>query len=457
MSHRNPTWLLPGLITLAIGCASTNPSGARDDVADILAERSGLENVVVERNDEQSASKVRERVSKLLEQPVSVDVALRVALLNNRDLQATLEMLGVAQADLVEAGLLSNPTISGDLVNSTTGNGLGGGLGLSTSLLSAFLIPAKKRVAKAQLQHAVLTVGTAALSLVRDVKVAYAGVQAAAARRDLRRTLVQTAEFADDFSQRLLEAGNTTELDRALFASDLDEARLELADAELALAAAREELNRHLGLWGNDIDWKLGKALPPPPQQEVQLDRLEQVGVQQRLDLTAARFEAESIGYALKLRRRGLVPEIEVGVEARNEVGNDAGHEWVVGPSLSIELPIFNPGHADLARLGAQLRAAEHRVQAMAIDARSHIRVHRRELTTTRAKAEYLRDTVLPRRKQVGQRALERYNAMLLGAFELLELRHEQVESELHYVDAREDYWVARAFLEWAVGGQFPS
>lgn len=455
MRRRDAVVAITGL-GLASACASTKPTGARAEVADILAERSGLQDVLVDQHDEPRAAEVRERVASLLARPLTLHAALRVAMLNNRDLQATIERLGVAQADLVEAGLLANPTISGDLVNSTTANGLGGGLGLSTSLLSAFLIPAKQRVAKAQLQHAILTVGAAALSLVRDVKVAYVGVQAATARRDLHRTLVQTAEFAEEFSARLLEAGNTTELDRALFASELDEARLEFADAELALTGAREALNRQLGLWGNDVGWKLGAALSDPPEREVDVRRLEQVGIAKRLDLSAARFEAESIEYALKLRRRGLIPEIDVGVEARNEVGNDAGHEWVVGPSLSIELPIFNPGHADIARLGAQLRMAQHHVQAMAIDLRSHIRMHRSELVTTRAKAEYLRDTVLPRRTLVGQRALERYNAMLLGAFELLELRDEQLESQLRYVQARHDYWVARATLEWAVGGELP-
>jgi hypothetical protein len=74
-------------------------------------------------------------------------------MLNNRELRATLEELGVAQADLVDAGLLANPTISGDLVNSTRGNGLGGGLALSQSLLSVFLIPAKRRIAKTRLSQ----------------------------------------------------------------------------------------------------------------------------------------------------------------------------------------------------------------------------------------------------------------------------------------------------------------
>ncbi|MCA9720067.1 MAG: hypothetical protein KC468_35710 [Myxococcales bacterium] len=42
-----------------------------------------------------------------------------------------MEELGVAQSELVQAGLLANPTIGGDLLLSTRGNGLGGGVAVA--------------------------------------------------------------------------------------------------------------------------------------------------------------------------------------------------------------------------------------------------------------------------------------------------------------------------------------
>lgn len=446
------------LLALSLtACASTQPQQARTDVADLLEDRGGLSDVVVDHTDGEEAERVRQRVDELLAKPLTVEAALQIAMLNNRGLLATFEQLGIAQADLVQAGLLDNPTIGGDLIVSTRGNGLGGGLGLSQSILSAFLIPAKKRVAEAELQRAVLTVSNTALTIVRDVKIAYVEVQAAADERDLQRTLVQTAEVADDLARRLLEAGNLTELDRQLFAADLDHARLELAEARLHLTESREALNRLLGLWGGQVGWRLADPLPEPPPAEVALDDLESLGMSQRLDLSAARFNVDAMQYALELRRRGIVPDIDVGVEAGNEVGDDEGHEWVVGPSLEIELPIFDPGHADLARLGAQLRQAQHLQQQLAIDARSEIRAERAALSTARQRAEYIRDTMLPRLATVSGRALERYNAMLIGAHELLEIRAERVEAQHEWVEARRDYWTARAELEWSVGGRLPS
>ncbi len=438
-----------------VGCASTKPTAARREVSEIVGQRGGPRDAIPAQQDEQSRAQVRQHVEELLGKPLTLDRALQIAVLNNRELRATLEELGIAQADLVQAGLLENPVIAGDLVVSTRGNGLGGGLSLSQSLLSVFLIPAKRRLAKAELRFAVVTVADSALALVRDVRVAYANVQAAMALRDLQRTLVQAAEVSDELAARQHEAGNMPDLDRELYAAALDEARLDLSDAEIEVVAAREELNRLLGLWGAQVDWKLADPLPDPLDDQ-DLDGLEALGMRQRLDVSAARARVDAIAYAVKLRRRGVVPVVEAGVEARNEVGNDAGHEWVIGPSMAIQIPLFDPGHADFARLRAQLRQAEHMLQHVAIVARSTIREHRERLVASSRRVRYLRDTVLPRRATLGQRALERYNAMLIGAYELLEIRAEQVHSEAEYVEALRDYWIAHAELERAVGGKLP-
>ncbi|MEM9458867.1 MAG: TolC family protein [Myxococcota bacterium] len=451
--------LLVGLPTL--GCASTRPTEARARVGELVAQRSGLDDVIEAERDANAQARTDAQVDRWLTDPLTEDRALRIALLNNRGLRATFEDLGIAQADLVEAGLLDNPVVGGDLVVSSAGNGLGGGLGLSQSLLSAFLLPAQRRLARARLQAAIVRVADASLALVRDVKVAYAHVQWAWAGRTLHRTVVQAGEVADDLARRQHEAGNLTDLEREQIASALDEARLELADRELEVTMARETLNRLLGLWGSQTGWTLAesrpKPVPVPGPGEADLSALEQAGIAQRLDVSAARYEVEAIERALEMRRRGLIPQVEAGVEARNEVGNDEGHEWVVGPSLSVELPLFNPGHADFARLRAQLRQAQHRLSQTAIDARSHIRSHREQLLTARRRASYMHDVVLPRQQVLGQRALERYNAMLIGAYELLDVRAAQVQARLHYVEALRDYWVARADLERAVGGMLPS
>jgi cobalt-zinc-cadmium efflux system outer membrane protein len=60
---------------------------------------------------------------------------------------------------------------------------------------------------------------------------------------------------------------------------------------------------------------------------------------------------------------------------------------------------------------------------------------------------------LLPLRERVVQHAQLRYNAMLLGVFQLLLARREQMDAYRDYLDSVRDYWTARADLERAAGG----
>ena len=448
--------ILMGVIAVA-GCRSVNPEAPRTELGELLEDRAGATDVIAGQQDEESQAQVRERVDALASQPLTAEAAVQIALLNNREFLAVVEDLGIAQADLVQAGLLENPVLAGDIVNSTKGNGLGGGLSISTSLLSVFLIPAKLRLAKSELAHAVLSVGQASLMLVRDVKEAYAETQAADAVLGLQRDQARAAELAAELVQLQFEAGNVSPLDVQLFAAALDEARVAFADAQSASMIAHEELTQLLGLWGEQAQWTLAPMPSGPLPAQPELRGLEQRGIRERLDISAQRAVVTSMEYAIELRRRGLVPQVEIGAEGRNEVGNDAGHEWVLGPSLAIEIPIFDPGHADFARLRAQLRQAQHRLQSKSVAARSEIRAHRRLFVASRQKVEYLQQTMLPRAEAIAALTMRRYNSMLVGTYQLLETREDQIELQRELAQAIRDYWVARADLEFAIGGRLPS
>src|SRR5688500_4930633 len=86
---------------LLSGCATFDRRAGFSDVRSEVEARSGMGvawNLGTEL-DAQVAQKVRE----LLASKLTADAAVQVALLNNRDLQATYAELGVAQADLVQA------------------------------------------------------------------------------------------------------------------------------------------------------------------------------------------------------------------------------------------------------------------------------------------------------------------------------------------------------------------
>jgi outer membrane protein, heavy metal efflux system len=102
---------LCALLLLLSGCATLDQRAGFSDVSTAVEERSG-KRVVWNLGGELDAEAVQE-VRRLLAGPLTADGAIQVALLNNRELQAMYAELGVAQADLVEAGLLANPVFDG--------------------------------------------------------------------------------------------------------------------------------------------------------------------------------------------------------------------------------------------------------------------------------------------------------------------------------------------------------
>ena len=100
------------LIVLALlaGCATVEPDARFPDVQKTLTGRLP-QDANWSRNAEQRAS-ASDAVHRLLQNELSADTAVQIALLNNHDLQSNYESLGIAQADLVEAGLLENPVFS---------------------------------------------------------------------------------------------------------------------------------------------------------------------------------------------------------------------------------------------------------------------------------------------------------------------------------------------------------
>ena len=89
------------------------------------------------------------------------------------------------------------------------------------------------------------------------------------------RRLVQALAIAFEVAQRLHDAGNITDLDLARERALLEEAKLQLRAAEIAVRQSREHLNTLMGLWGQQTAWHIDKRLPDLPAQPTPFAELE--------------------------------------------------------------------------------------------------------------------------------------------------------------------------------------
>lgn len=433
----------------ASGCAAIRAETVFSDVEQLVGARSPGE--IRWYGGTEAARQVEERIASLLANELTPETAVQIALLNNRALQVTFEGLGIAQAEVVQAGLLPNPIVHLGLRLPVNAAGTSAELSVAQDFIRALQIPLRKRIATAELEAIKREVAQAVLDLSADVKVAFYSVQGAEQMLEVRRSVTESTEYSAEFARRQREAGNITELDLQNDIALFEQARLDLARAEEDVLARREELNALLGLWGTDTRWTVAARLPDAPAAELPLKGLESLAISQRLDLAAARQEIERQAQAVGLARfEAIIPVGEIGADAEREPEG----EWTLGPAITFPLPIFDLGQAASARARAQLRQAQGRYWALAVQIRTAVRRSHTKVEAARRRSNHYKKVMLPVRGRVVHQTQLQYNAMQVGPFQLLQAKRDEIEAGQGYVESLTDYWVARAELERAVGGQ---
>jgi len=377
-------------------------------------------------------------VNALLAQPLTPESATRIALLNNRSVNAAFEELGLARAGLVHALRLPNPAAEGAV--RFTGSDKPQLEVLATLDLSELLfLPLRDGVASAQVEAAKLSVLGFMLDLGFDTQIAFYDYVAACQMLELRRSVLGAMRASVEAAESLKQAGNITDLDLATERQFLEQARVAFARAETEASATRERLSAMLGLWGTKNTWSAPARLPDPPASELITETLEQRAIERSVDLAMARTRYAAAAKRANLARaEGWLPELKAGVSAQRE------GPWSVGPAAEIQIPLLYQGQGQVDAALAEARRQENVHEDLAVHVRSAARTAATRLRSARESAMHYRAVVLPLGDQVLGETQLQYNAMGVGVFQLLQTKREQVEAARTYVELLRDYWVAR-------------
>ncbi len=440
------------LLTLA-GCAGFSPDGGFGVVERSAREHLGAQ-VVWARSDEDRAA-IDRRVAELLAEPLDVEAAVQVALLNNRSLQAGFFDLGISEADLVQAGRLPNPHF-GAMQASRMVDGVREykiEQALTFNLFALVVIPQATEIERRRFEQTQRALTLQVLRLAADTRRAW--YEAVAAEQTVH-YLGQAADAADaaaELARRMAAAGNWNRLQRAREHRFSAEAALSLATAKHESIAARERLVRLLGLWGQGTRFRLPERLPALPPEPEDLPGLEATAMAQRIDLRIARLEVEALANRLGLTKTTrFINVLEFG-PARVLEG-ERGESYKTGYEIAFELPLFDWGGARVARAEAVYMQALERAAHAAVSARSEVRESYAAYRSRWDIARHHRDELVPISRRISEENLLRYNGMLIGVFELLADARSQIGSVVSAIGAQRDFWIARADLEMAVFGR---
>lgn len=430
---------------------SRSLAGEDDEVQSLLSESDKRIEIYAGERPRESGQLVHDLLSK----PLSVEDAVQVSLLNNPEIQAHLQELRISRAERLQGRLLPNPELEASIhsrrLEETGENVHDYGLSLMQELNGLIFYPFKWRQTGAQYDEAKMRIADQLLSEVSEVKKAYFKLQSLQQRKVMLETILQTVEAATELAKRQRQAGTLSALDLANQETLVHETRLSLARTESQVIAAREDLNRQLGFSRNESSWSIPDRLPKPEEKDPSLDELESLALSKRRDLAAARYELKSLDRQVTLNYLDIVPSIRAGVLVEQEEGDQ-----FIGPIAQIEIPLTDWNQAGIARARAKRSQGRSHLQALEAKSLAEIRTLFQRLTTARKSVKTYEEDILPLRIKAVDESQKHYNYMLLGVYQLLQAKQNEISTFQNYIESLEEYWLTRVDLERSIGQSLP-
>lgn len=435
--------LLVVLSSVAVlgGCASFSKDGGLDNVTAITSERMGVAPQPIK--TEEDSARVADEVKRLLAEPLTVDSAVKIAVLNNRGLQASLSELGIVEADLVQVGRLHNPTFKYETLS-------GGGIRETGQqflfdFMDLLTMSTRSEIERRRFETTQIKVASDTLRLAQATRQAWYAALAAQEAVKYMDAINTAAEAGARLADRMVEVGNFSQLRQQREQLFHAEMTAELVRTRQMAVSERERLTRLMGLSGAQRNFRLPDQLPKLPDTLLSEQDILQQAMDNRLDIRMAKAETEGLAKSLGLTKSTrLINVLDVSYLNSQTTGEPDKR----GYEIEVSLPIFDWGDARVTKAEALYTQAMHRVAEIAVDAESEVRVAYAAYRAADELARQYQDKIVPLRQQISEETLLRYNGMLIGVWDLLADARSQIASANAAIQAKKDFWIAESNLQ---------
>lgn len=449
-------WALPVPVVAAAlllaGCASVEVDRNVSEASTMARDAAGAEARLLRSDEERRQA--RADVDRALEQPLSVDDAVRISVASGSALQAALFEGAARSAAATQSARLPNPVFTFERLLRRQDGEVEKDIGrmLSFSVFDLLLLPARMRAADYQQQQLRLRAAGDVVQAAADARQAWVRAVAAQQSAIYAEQVKAAADAGAELAQRMQAVGNFSRLQRAREQAFYADAVAQLARARQAQLAARETLVRTLGLDAAQaarltLPDRL-PDLPPAPDDETATAR---TALEQRIDVRMARADLEYLA-----RQQGLtrVTSYVDGLHLSAVRNSATGQPPQKGFEIEMPLPIFDFGDARRSQAEATYMAALNRAALVGAHATSQARESYGAYRAAYDIARHYRDEVVPLRKAISEEMLLKYNGMLIGVFELLADSRAQIAAVIQAIEAGRDFWLADAALRASIVGR---
>ncbi len=378
-----------------------------------------------------------------LDDGLTADEAVAVALWNNPRLHGDLAQLGLTRADLVEAGLIPNPLLT--LMFPL------GGHPMSVRIQAPIeaIWQRGRRVAAAQLEveRVAHNLVQTSLDFARDVRLAHAELVAAEARRTVRAAAAEALTTVAELTRLRAAAGDVAEVEmeatRAEAFAARDAALRADADAELARAALR-------GLLGFAADPRPVRAVaePPPDAPDRETDAVVRFALRARPDLHAAEIAMQAAAARAGWERTRIV-----SFSAALDGVSPNGNGLAFAPGLVAPLPIFNFNQGAIGRAEAEVQQNAWRAIALRQQVATDVRQAQTQLAQACASLARWRAEVSPSQERSVQLANEQFTAGEASYLVVLDATRRAIDGRLRLTELEADVRRAQAQRDRSAGG----
>ncbi|MBI4365356.1 MAG: TolC family protein [Deltaproteobacteria bacterium] len=452
MRHQNfprAVAVFAGALMLS-ACRTFSPDGGMSVAANVADQE--LRKDVVAIRTQEDASSAHARVRHLIKRPLTAETAVQISLLNNRGLQAAYNELGIAEATMIAESRPPNPKLSISRIASAAEIEIE--RKIVADILALATLPARAEIAQDRFRQAQLRAAERTIRVAGDARRSYYRAVASQQLAALLGEAQSAAANAAKLATRLGQSGALNKLDQAREQVFYAEITAQLATARQQTAGDRERLVRIMGLWGNDLAFRLPASLPLLPARPRPLPMVERDALGHRIDLQIARIEVETLAKSLGLSQATrFINVLELGVIDETTRPTDAASDRQRGVEVELQVPLFDFGETRIRAAEQTYMLAVNRLGDKAINIRSEARDAYRKYRSTYDIAAHYQREVLPLRKIISDEMMLRYGAMQVDVFALLTESRQRIAASAAALDARRNFWLASADLSAAIVG----
>ncbi len=338
----------------------------------------------------ESHTAIHSQTLQALRTDLSEEQAVKLALSNNPELQAQIEELGLAKAALVQAGLLTNPSLSIDWRLPS------GKSSVESSLLFAatdlWQLPIRKQLAARKQAAAHSHLLAHILRTAAMAKYAYYERQHAQAKLEVMEQLTDDVRAIKERVAYRKEFGFTTDLDIAMADSLYGHQLNMLLTAERMNKMSNLELRKAIGLTDRYPAVAIMTPFSPPTYTPPSPDQLIARALRCNPEIQALERELWRAEAGIRLAKSRVIRDLGLGIAQEKSPGEANGF----GPSLAIQIPIFDQNQAQIARAQFLYRQKCKLLAAKKIAISTLLRETLTLYATTQKQLKIYREQIIP-------------------------------------------------------------